>query len=289
MQYKDRKKIVQNALAEDIQKGDVTTKLTIPAAKSVKAQIIVKEDSVLAGVALARIAFKSVNSRIKVKNYYQDKDQLKAGAKVLSLTGPAASILTAERVALNFISHMSGIASYTYKFVNRIKGTKARIRDTRKTTPNLRALEKEAVVAGGGVNHRLNLNDGIIVKDNHLKAMGIVNGRYVDELELDKLIKKLNSKTKLAVEIEVENIPEFKKVIAHRPDIILLDNFNVLQIKKAVDFRNQHYPRVQLEASGGIRLGNVARIAATGVDYISIGAITHSPRAIDFSLEIIDG
>ncbi|RKY40596.1 MAG: carboxylating nicotinate-nucleotide diphosphorylase, partial [Candidatus Omnitrophota bacterium] len=198
----------------------------------------------------------------------------------------AFNILTAERTALNFLSLLSGIASYTYKFVKKIEKTKAKIRDTRKTTPLLRALEKYAVRVGGGFNHREGLWDGILIKDNHLRAAGIIKNKKIDKKKILEMFKMMKENTSLEIEIEVENLSQFRKVIACLPDIVLLDNFSFPQIKKAVVFRDKFFPQVKLEVSGGINLDNVEKIACLGVDFIAVGSITHSPKAVDFSLEV---
>ncbi|MFH1767959.1 MAG: carboxylating nicotinate-nucleotide diphosphorylase [Candidatus Omnitrophota bacterium] len=289
--YKYKKVVtdtIKRALKEDIGRGDVTTGLSIPALMNTKALIIAKEDGVLCGVDIAKEVFRRVDRKLKIKASEKDGALFKKGEKIMRINGRAQSILTAERVALNFLSLLSGTATYTHKFVERVKGTKAKIMDTRKTTPSIRILEKYAVQTGGGKNHRHGLWDGLLIKDNHLKALGIVTKKQLDETKLDALIKRLKKKANIAIEIEVETTAEFKKVIEYKPDIIMLDNFNLAALKKAVNFRDRHYPRVKLESSGGIDLNNVAQIAKSGVDFISIGAITHSPESVDFSLDIVN-
>jgi nicotinate-nucleotide pyrophosphorylase (carboxylating) len=197
-------------------------------------------------------------------------------------------VLSAERVALNFLSLLSGIATATKTFVKRIKGTKAKILDTRKTTPNLRDLEKYAVRVGGGFNHRLSLVDAILLKGNHLRAGKFIRKGKLDEERMAKCIAYVKTLPAVKIEIEVETLEEFKKVIKYKPRVVMLDNFKPAQMKEAVRWRNRYFPRVKLEASGGINLKNVRKIAQTGVDFISVGNLTHSPKAIDFSLEIVE-
>jgi nicotinate-nucleotide pyrophosphorylase (carboxylating) len=176
----------------------------------------------------------------------------------------------------------------TRKFVDKTKGTKAKILDTRKTTPNLRILEKYAVKTGGGLNHRQTLVDAILIKDNHLRAGRFLNQGKLDEERLGKCIRHLRNLPTVKIEIEVETLDEFKAILKYKPHVVMLDNFIPSQIREAVKFRNQHFPKIKLEASGGISMENVKEIAEAGVDFISIGSLTHSPKAIDFSLEIIE-
>jgi len=291
MHYLDNKKIdkiVKEALKEDIGKGDVTTGISISDLVRRKAFIISKERGVLCGIDIARKVFKNVDASIKFKILVKEGSSFEKDTKIAVITGKASSVLRAERVALNFLYYLSGIATYTRKFAEKTKGKKVKIMDTRKTTPTLRFLEKYAVRVGGGYNHRFGLWGGVIIKDNHLKAFGIVEKRSIDESRLRELMAVLRKKTDLPVEIEVENIKELKAVMKYRPDIVMLDNFKPPQLRKAVRWRNGNYPDIKLEASGGINLKNIASIAETGVDFISIGAITHSAPCIDYSLEISD-
>lgn len=283
--YKKIKSIVKKAIQEDIGRGDITTKLIVCPQNKIEAIIICKEKSVLCGIELAREAFYQINPNLKFHPYKKDGQTIKKNEIIAEIKGEAASILTAERVALNFICLLSGIATYTQKFVSKIKGTKAKIMDTRKTTPGLRILEKYAVRVGGGYNHRYGLWDGILVKDNHLRVCQVISKNKIKKRNLSLMMKKLK-KSKLPVEIEAENFYEFCQIIKFSPDIIMLDNFSLSEIKKAVNYRNKYFPKVKLEASGGITLTNIKDIALTGIDFISIGSLTHSPEAIDFSLEI---
>ncbi len=258
-------------LKEDIGKGDITTQILISPQQKTSAEIIAKEELIVCGIDIAKEIFKCLNPRITFKVIVNDGKKVRKGARLALIKGKAKDIITAERVALNILSHLSGIATTTNKFVSRIKPYKARIIDTRKTLPGLRTLEKYAVRTGGGFNHRMDLNEMILVKDNHLELIGG--------------IKKLKSfKCGLKTEIEVKNINEFKMALSLNPDIIMLDNMPPSLIKLAAKIRNSSKPL--LEASGGINLKNVRRIAASGVDLISIGALTHSAKASDISLEI---
>ncbi|OPX28204.1 MAG: nicotinate-nucleotide diphosphorylase (carboxylating) [Candidatus Omnitrophica bacterium 4484_171] len=291
MRYLDNKKvdsIVKEALREDIGRGDVTTSISISDSIRRRAFIISKERGVLCGIDIARKVFKNVDASVKFNILVKEGSSFKKDTKIAVITGKASSVLRAERVALNFLYYLSGIAAYTRKFADRVKGTKIKIMDTRKTTPTLRFLEKYAVRVGGGYNHRFGLWDGVIIKDNHLKAFGIVKKRLINESRLEKLITVLRRKTNLPVEIEVESIKELKAVMKYKPDIVMLDNFKPSQLRKAVQWRNSNYPGIKLEASGGINLKNIGSIAKTGVDFISIGALTHSAPCIDYSLEISD-
>jgi len=291
MRYRDNKKIdriVKEALKEDLGKGDITTGLSISDSIKKNAFIISKESGVLCGIDIARRVFKKIDTAVKFKVLIKEGYSFSKNTRIAVITGKASSILRAERVALNFLYYLSGIATYTRKFTQRVKRNKVKIMDTRKTTPTLRFLEKYAVRVGGGYNHRFGLWDGIIIKDNHLKAFGIVRNKLVDEDRLRKLITVLRDKTKLPIEIEVESIKEFKAVMKYKPDIVMLDNFKTTDLVKAVYYRNRYYPKINLEASGGINLKNVGSIAETGVDFISAGALTHSAPCIDYSLEISD-
>ncbi|MFC1632463.1 carboxylating nicotinate-nucleotide diphosphorylase [Candidatus Omnitrophota bacterium] len=264
--------IVKTALQEDIGKGDITTRLLVPD-KKVKAQILAKQDGIICGLDIARLVFKAVDKKTRLRCLVSDGARVKEGEILVRLQGKAVSILTAERVALNFLSHLSGIASKTNQYVQKIKPHRAKIMDTRKTTPGLRILEKYAVRCGGGTNHRIGLWDQVLIKDNHLAVCG-------QQLSASSLKKLLSSKPKgMKVEIEVKTLRQFKQVLPVKPDIIMLDNFSLANIKKAVKLNAQ-----KLEVSGGVNLSNVRQIAATGVERISIGELTHSAPALDIAL-----
>ncbi len=281
------KKIIQSALDEDKVSQDKTTAITVVANKRGQAVIFANQSGILCGVRLVKFIFKKINKKTEVKLLAKDGDRISKNQRVVLLSGNLQSILKAERVALNFLSLLSGIATSTNMFVKKAKQKKVIIKDTRKTTPCLRYLEKYAVSVGGGKNHRLNLADGIIVKENHLRAAGVITANEkVDHLQLEKLWRKLRSKTKMPIEVEVENFTEFKEVARYSPDVIMLDNFSQADLKKAASYRNKNFPEIELEASGGVTLKNLEAIASAGIDSISVGSITHSPDAMDFSLEI---
>jgi len=274
------KDIIKRALKEDLGKGDITTKCLVPSGMTAKAIIVSKEDGLLAGIDIAKQIFASLDRKVSFVKHKKDGQKIKKGDIIASLRGPAGAILSGERLALNFIQRLSGIATLTGKFVNLCASTGATILDTRKTTPNLRALEKFAVKMGGGTNHRMGLYDAVLIKDNHLVA----------EPDIKKAVAKAR-RTGKTVEVEVKTFPELKKALNAMPDRILLDNMSVSSLKKAVKITKSYFQetgkKVPLEASGGINLKNIKKIASTGVDFISVGALTHSPKALDISLEII--
>lgn len=269
---------VRNALAEDIGPQDLTSSFYLPTGMTVEGRIFAKQQAVLAGVECAMQAFRLVDPGIQVNTEAQDGVALETGTTVLTLNGPARSILTAERVALNFLQRLSGVATLTNRFVRAIEGSRASIVDTRKTTPGLRALEKAAVVAGGGKNHRHGLYDAVMLKDNHIAALG----------GLESLAERIRdfSATHPGVLVEAEaDTLEQVEALARIPQIkvILLDNMTPDRIAKALTFRREE---LWFEASGGVNLETVRSIAETGVDFISVGALTHSALAIDLSLEL---
>jgi len=271
--------IIRKALREDIGKGDITTTTFILKDKYAKAILLAKEDCVICGLDIADEVFKFQDKNIKFKPHVLDGQKIKKGKIIAHIFGRAQSILTAERVALNFLSLLCGVATKTRAFVDKVKPYKAKILDTRKTIPGLRELEKYAVRIGGGYNHRMRLDEMILIKDNHIK----VTRSYQRLPEVTRGYK---------VEIEVKNLKEFNEVLQLRPDIIMLDNMSIRDIKKAVEIRNQISPSIfhplpKLEASGGINLNNVRKIAATGVEMISIGPLTHSIESSDISLEVL--
>jgi len=265
------------ALAEDIGRGDLTSRYFVGLDRR-SGRIFTKEPAVAAGVETAAEVFKRVDPQLDINIVRASGSHLDKGQTVIEIAGSVRSILTAERVALNFLQRLSGVATLTRRYVDAIAGTRARILDTRKTTPGLRALEKAAVAAGGGQNHRFGLFDMVLVKDNHLAA----------ETELHHLqdaIRKFRAENPgIRVELEADTLDQVRRFLTLTGvDVILLDNMTNAQMAEAVQFTAG---RVQLEASGGVAPDNVAGIAATGVDFISVGALTHSARAIDFSLEL---
>ncbi|WP_423146298.1 carboxylating nicotinate-nucleotide diphosphorylase [Rubrolithibacter danxiaensis] len=269
---------IRQALTEDVGDGDHTSLATIPAGKQGKARLIIKENGVLAGIHVADAIFKEVDSNLKTEIFIEDGREVKPGDIVLHVSGSIHSILVAERLVLNTMQRMSGIATTTRRIVNKLKNTSTKVLDTRKTTPNLRFLEKAAVKIGGGVNHRIGLYDMILIKDNHVDYAGGIEQALSGAKDY---LKKTNRN--LHIEIEVRNIEELKQVIdAGGADRILLDNFDYQTLKQAVELVNG---RFITEASGGITEENVYEYAECGVDYISMGALTHSVKSLDMSLK----
>jgi len=261
------------ALKEDVGLGDITSQLVFDKDWAVMADLIAKEDCIIAGIDVARWTFTALDEKIVFTTICEDGDVIKKGKKVASLKGSARNILTTERTALNFLAKLSGVATLTSTFVKKVKNTKAKIYDTRKTTPCLREMEKYAVKCGGGLNNRIGLWDGVLIKDNHLKFFSIGD-----------TINKAKERHHRNIEIEVDSLEAFKEALDASPDIIMLDNMNPEDMKKAVKLKGPGRPT--LEASGGINLENVLKVAKTGVDRISVGLLTHSAPSIDFSLEI---
>jgi nicotinate-nucleotide pyrophosphorylase (carboxylating) len=267
------------ALREDIGEGDVTTQLVVPEEVRAKARVLSREKAVIAGTSPAAEVFRRVDPELKVSTTLTDGTAVLGGETILEISGSARSILTAERVALNFLQRLSGIATLTRAFVEAIGKNPAKIMDTRKTTPGLRALEKAAVVAGGGLNHRFGLFDMILIKDNHLVAQP-------DPAQLAGAIRKAKSRNPLMkVEVEADNLEQVRALVQiEEVDLILLDNMETTEMREAIALGRKR--KVKFEASGGVNLRTVRRIAATGVDFISVGALTHSAPAIDLSLEL---
>ena len=272
---------IQQALAEDTGDGDHTSLACIPSSAKGKAQLLVKENGILAGAELALLIFKQVDPALKVKLLIKDGSRISKGDVVLTAAGSSRSILLAERLVLNCMQRMSGIATYTNKLVMLCKGSHTRVIDTRKTTPNLRGLEKWAVVLGGGANHRIGLYDMILIKDNHIDYAGGI--REAIEAANDYLAAK---KKKLKIEVEARSIAEVKQILATgKVQRIMLDNFSIADIKKALKLINGKY---ETEASGGITEKTIAAYAKCGVDFISVGALTHSIKSLDLSLKAIN-
>lgn len=268
--------LVANALKEDIGSGDLTTLLTVPEDCRAAGIFVAKEDFVLAGLEVARRAFLQLDPCAAWSARAKDGDSVRRGDEFAEVRAEARAILSAERVALNFLQRLSAIATLTRRFVERARGGKAVIVDTRKTTPGLRLLEKYAVRVGGGSNHRFGLYDGILIKDNHLALGG----------ELKTLVARAKAGAPLLtkVEVEIEGLSQLEDAIEAGADIVLLDNMSPSQIREAAA---KARGRVKLEASGGVRLENVAEYAAAGVDFISVGALTHSAGSVDISLRTV--
>ena len=269
---------VKFALAEDIGGGDVTTLAVVPETASARTVLRAREPLVVAGLAFAEAALVELSASVKIERLAQDGRQVKAGEILLRASGPARAILSAERVALNFVQRLSGIATLTAQFVDAIKGTHAQILDTRKTTPGWRRFEKYAVACGGGKNHRLGLFDMILIKDNHLAAR-----RGENPNAIAAAVARAREKfPQLKIEVEADTLEQAEQAADAGADIILLDNMNVIQLRLAVQ---KVKGRAQTEASGGVNPANVRAIAGTGVDFISVGALTHSARAMDIGLD----
>ena len=276
---------ITQALAEDIGDGDLTSAHFVDADAQATATIIAKEDAVVAGAEVAAEVFRRVDSQLKVQIVCNDGVEVKKGDVVISVAGSARSILTGERVALNFIQQLSGVATLTRRFVQETEGTKAKILDTRKTTPGLRQLEKAAVVAGGGTNHRIGLYDMVMVKDNHLAMNGVNTSKAAADLQ-ERINRFKTEHPDIRIELEADTLQQAAAFLAlNGVDVILLDNMSLGSLCEAVKLRGDK--PVLLEASGGVSLKRVHAIAATGVDFISAGALTHSAVAVDFSLELI--
>jgi len=273
--------IIDHAFQEDLGDGDHTSLSTIPPSAFGKAKLIIKEDGILAGINVAEKVFNKANDNLEFEIFIRDGSAVKKGDVVFIVKGQARSILSAERLALNFMQRMSGIATYTHKLSNKIKSFKTKLLDTRKTTPLLRELEKYAVNMGGGENHRMGLYDMIMIKDNHIDFAGGI------ENAIDATNKYLSEKGKdLKTEIEVRNFSELHQVLDHGGiHRIMLDNFSPAELKKAVDLIDGKY---ETEASGGINIETIKSYAETGVDYISVGALTHQIQSLDMSLIAID-
>jgi nicotinate-nucleotide pyrophosphorylase (carboxylating) len=269
---------VQLALAEDIGSCDATTLATVPANATAKAVMRAREPLVVAGIGFAETAFRELSPKIKIEKLSCDGQRIAAGKTLLKMSGPARAILTAERVALNFVQRLSGAATLTSQFVEAVRGTCAKILDTRKTTPGWRRFEKYAVTCGGGKNHRLGLFDMILIKDNHLAAL-----RNEKPNPIAAAVARAREKfPKLKIEVEADTLKQVEQAVNVGADFILLDNMNLKQLRQAVKIVGG---RAKTEASGGVNLQTVRAIAETGVDFISVGALTHSARAMDIGLD----
>jgi nicotinate-nucleotide pyrophosphorylase (carboxylating) len=269
---------VQAALAEDIGSGDVTSIATVPAKLRFKVVMRARESLVMAGLPFAEAAFKRLSPAVRIQRLARDGQRVEAGAGLLRVSGPARAILGAERVALNFVQRLSGVATLTAQYVAAVKGMRAQILDTRKTTPGWRSFEKYAVTCGGGRNHRIGLFDLVLIKDNHLAAL-----REARPNAVAAAIQRARAKFPwLKVEVEADTLTQVKQAVAAGADIILLDNMSTAQLRQAVKLVGR---RAKTEASGGVNLKTARAIARTGVDFISVGAVTHSARAVDIGLD----
>jgi nicotinate-nucleotide pyrophosphorylase (carboxylating) len=272
--------LLRSLLAEDVGTGDITTETTVSATQRARGEVVVKAPLILAGIELFLEVFRLLDPGTKVELFSRDGEELTAGIVPAVVRASARVLLTGERVALNLLQRLSGVATLTRRFVRAIEGTGAEILDTRKTTPGLRALEKYAVRMGGGKNHRKDLGEAVLIKENHIRLAGSVSAA---------LMAAQAAKGRVAwIEIEVTNLEELSAALPHHPDVILLDNMNPSLVRQAVDqVRKCVAPnKIRTEASGGITLKNVREFAEAGVDWISVGALTHSAPAVDISFEI---
>ncbi len=273
--------LIKAALQEDIGARDITSTALIPDALHFKADIIVNEEGVLCGIAIAERVFRLIDENVRFLPVAKDGEVLEKGREIAYIEGKGGSILSAERTALNFISHLSGIATKTRQFVDKVKGTSAKILDTRKTTPGLRLLEKYAVLTGGGVNHRFGLYDQVLIKDNHL--------RVLRDLPIVQIVEQARKKAlkKTIVGVEVKNLKELAEALKSSAHYILLDNMSVEMVRGAVEMRKKSGVKIQLEVSGGVNIDTVLDYAKTGVERISVGCLTHAAPALDISLDIV--
>jgi len=267
--------LIQRALDEDVGDGDVTTLCTIPSDATTRGDFIAKADGIIAGLEVARLTFALIDERVQAEFSIRDGDAVKKGQVFGTVSGPTRSLLIAERTALNFLQRMSGIATATHRFMDAVKPYRAIILDTRKTVPGLRLMDKWAVKLGGGENHRIGLFDMVLIKNNHITAIGSITAAIQRVRECDDRHRP--------IEVEVRSLTELREALALQPDRILLDNMSLDQMREAVQIAAG---RVPLEASGNVTLETVNAIAATGVDYISSGALTHSVKALDISLTL---
>jgi nicotinate-nucleotide pyrophosphorylase (carboxylating) len=271
-------RLIDLALEEDLGRGDVTTDAVVDGALAAVGQVVAREPVVVAGLEIAAEVFRRVDPALAIERLARDGELCPAGATLLRVQGAARGILRAERTALNFLQRLSGIATSTRAFVTAAAGTGARIADTRKTYPGARVLEKLAVRSGGGSNHRFDLGSGVLIKDNHLAASG----------SLTEAVRRARAAAphSLRIEVEVDDLTQLEEAISAGADIVLLDNFSAAEVTEAVRRAAGATPRPQLEVSGGVTLQRVRELAETGVDIISVGALTHSARAVDLSLDL---
>ncbi len=276
--------LITAALKEDIGAKDLTSSAIIPKDQQAKGDLVVRQEGVVAGIQVAEWVFAQVDSRIRFKPMVQDGSRVFPGKAVAFVEGPARGILAAERTALNFLGHLSGVASLTRLFVEKVKRYRVQILDTRKTTPTLRLLEKYAVAAGGGTPHRMGLYDQVLIKDNHLRLVPSLDGAVREA--------RVKSQKETVIEVEVNDLRQFRLALSAQADIVLLDNMKLADIQEAVRIRNavarsKQSRKPLLEVSGGVTLANIEAIAAAGVDRISVGMLTHSAPALNVALELV--
>lgn len=282
MSKKQINQIIDLAVKEDVGHNDITTNTFIPKNMISTAYIVTHQKATFVGFEIVKSVFKKFDKNMQVKSLFKDGDVIPPETKIIKLKGKTRALLTGERIALNFLSHLSAVATNTTEFVNAVKPCKVKILDTRKTTPGLRSLEKLAVKKAGGTNHRLDLSEMMLIKDNHHIAC--------PQMPAKDMLAKARKKTKKIITVEVEDFEHFKEAWFAKPDIILIDNMNLAQVKKIVQFckKNKHKNKnPELEISGGVNLRNVRSYAKTGVERISIGALTHTKKSINVSMEII--
>jgi nicotinate-nucleotide pyrophosphorylase (carboxylating) len=281
---KEIERLISTVLREDIGPGDITSQAVVDPNLKGTAVIQAKEKGILAGIKIAKKVFEKTDPNLKFTPFFKDGDRIKPQQKIASIKGSIRSILKGERTALNFLQQLSGVATYTSRFVDKVKGTSVKILDTRKTVPNLRALQKYAVRLGGGKNHRMGLFDMVLIKENHIKAAGGIS-------EAIKKAKSFSSKRikdkKLKIEVETKTLKQVEEAVRMGVDIIMLDNMSLSQIKKAIKIIRLLDEKIKIEVSGEIDLNRVKQIARAGVDFISVGALTHSAKALDFSLKVV--
>ena len=277
------RRLVELALQEDVGGGDLTSQAVIPEALEGRGVFVVRAPGVLAGLPAAALVFATLDPRVRFESLLSDGQVVQPGSRLATVAGPMRSILSGERTALNFLQHLSGIATQTRRYVDAVAGLKCQVLDTRKTLPGWRLLEKYAVRCGGGHNLRMGLFDGVLIKDNHLAALGL--GKKEIRTAIDAA-RRLHGPA-VPIEVEVDNLAELDEALRCGPDIVLLDNMPPELMREAVRRRDAVAPRVRLEASGGVTLATVRAIAETGVDRVSVGALTHSAPALDIALDYL--
>ena len=273
--------LIERAFAEDLATtGDLTCSALISNDQMATVQVASRKEGILAGAPIGRMVFATLDETVRWESFLRDGDRVFPGTVIARVSGPLSTLLIGERTMLNFMTHLSGIASLTSQFVEAVKGTRARILDTRKTLPGWRRLQKYAVRCGGGTNHRMGLYDGVLIKDNHLAA-------WTQSASIAEAVKTARAKSPagISVEVEVDTITQLHDALQGHPDIVLLDNMTLEMLREAVALRDQVAPKVLLEASGGVTLGTVAAIAQTGVERISVGGLTHSAQALDLGFD----
>ena len=275
------RQLIEMALAEDLSTaGDLTCKALIRPDQTATVQVVARKNGVLSGSPIGRMVFAKLDAQVRWVAFCGDGDRVSPGTVIAKVSGPLTSLLIGERTMLNFMTHLSGIATLTRTYVDAVVGTYARILDTRKTLPGWRLMEKYAVRCGGGTNHRMGLYDGVLIKDNHIAA-------WTESSSIAEAVRTARAKTPdgISIEVEVDTIAQLHDALQGSPDIVLLDNMNIETLGKAVSLRNRLAPRVLLEASGGVNLETVGEVARTGVERISIGALTHSAPALDLGFD----